>query len=143
MTTNQRPFAEALRRLRGVGLRPTRQRLALARLPFEGGDRHVSAEVLHGEAMAANIRVSLATVYNTLHQFTEAALLREVVVDSQRTYFDPNTTEHHHFFDESTGELQDIAGNDIVLQGLPAAPAGAEIARIDVVIRVRSASAPS
>ena len=141
MTTNQRPFAEALRRLRGVGLRPTRQRLALARLLIEGGDRHVSAEALHGEAMAANIRVSLATVYNTLHQFTEAALLREVVVDSQRTYFDTNTTEHHHFFDESTGQLQDIAGSDIVLQGLPTAPAGAEIARVDVVIRVRSASA--
>ncbi|MDP6704841.1 MAG: Fur family transcriptional regulator [Alphaproteobacteria bacterium] len=138
MTTNQRPFAEALHRLRGAGLRPTRQRLALARLLFEGGDRHVSAEVLHGEAMAADIRVSLATVYNTLHQFTEAGLLREVVVDSQRTYFDTNTSEHHHFFDESTGRLEDIAGADIVLEGLPAAPAGAEIARVDVVVRVRS-----
>ncbi len=138
MKTNPRPFAEPLRRLRDAGLRPTRQRLALTRLLFEGGDRHVSAEALHGEAVAAGVRVSLATVYNTLHQFTEAGLLREVVVDSQRTYFDTNTSEHHHFFDESTGELRDISGDEIVLQGLPTAPAGAEIVRIDVVVRVRS-----
>ena len=140
MTTQPRPFADALKRLRAVGLRPTRQRLALARLLFDEGDRHVTAEVLHGAAQDQGIRVSLATVYNTLHQFTEAGLLREVVVDSQRTYFDTNTAEHHHFFDEGTGELTDIDGHKVVLQGLPEAPEGAEIARVDVVVRLRPAA---
>ena len=85
-------------------LRPTRQRLALAKLLFEGEDRHVTAEQLHSEAHAANIRVSLATVYNTLHQFTEAELMREVVVESGRSYFDTNIADHYHFFDEDEGE---------------------------------------
>jgi len=104
---------------------------------FEQSDRHVTAERLHGEALSAGIRVSLATIYNTLHQFTEAGLLREVVVDSQRTYFDTNTSDHHHFFDECSGELTDIAGRNIVLAGLPQAPEGAEVTRVDVVVRVR------
>lgn len=140
--TQPRPFAGALQRLRSVGLRPTRQRLALARLLFDEADRHVTAERLHGEAQRAGIRVSLATIYNTLHQFTEAGLLREVVVDSQRTYFDTNTSDHHHFFDEGSGELIDIAGRNIVLTGLPEAPDGAQVTRVDVVVRVR-ARAPS
>src|SRR5262249_2731190 len=72
-----RPFAPIVQRLRQAGLRPTRQRLCLARLLFEPGDRHVTAEQLHSEANAARVEVSLATVYNTLHQFTEAGLLRE------------------------------------------------------------------
>src|SRR5438874_5167375 len=93
-------------RLRRAGLRPTRQRLALARLLFEGGDRHVTAEGLHGEALGGHIRVSLATVYNTLHQFTEAGLLREVVVEPGRSYFDTNIDDHHHFFSEPAGTLQ-------------------------------------
>src|SRR5262245_10917748 len=95
--------ATVLSRLRAVGLRPTRQRLALARLLIESGDRHVTAEQLHGEAVEAGIQVSLATVYNTLHQFTEVGLLREVVVEPSRSYFDTNTTEHHHFFCDTDG----------------------------------------
>ena len=90
----------ALERLRAAGLRPTRQRLGLARLLLENGDRHVTAEQLHGEAATSAIPVSLATVYNTLHQFTEAGLLREVVVEPGRSYFDTNTADHHHFFCE-------------------------------------------
>jgi len=133
----ERPFANALQQLRGAGLRPTRQRLALARLLSEGGDRHLTAEQLHDEALDVGIRVSLATVYNTLHQFTEAGLLREVVVDASRTYFDTNTSDHHHFFIEKSGELRDIPGDAIRLSDLPAAPAGTEISRVDVVIRVR------
>ncbi len=117
-------------------MRPTRQRLALARLLFESGDRHLSAEQLHGEALAADVRVSLATVYNTLHQFTHAGLLREVVVESGRSYFDTNTDDHHHFYFESTGELRDIPGEVIKLQGLPAAPKGVHVKRVDVVIRL-------
>src|SRR5579871_2144950 len=97
-----------LERLRGAGLRPTRQRLALARLLYDGRDRHVAAEELHAEALAAKVRVSLATVYNTLHQFTEAGLLREIVVAGGRSYFDTNISEHHHFFFEDSGRLEDI-----------------------------------
>jgi Fur family iron response transcriptional regulator len=123
--------------LRAVGLRPTRQRVALARLLFRPGDRHVTAEHLHGEALAASIPVSLATVYNTLHQFTTAGLLREVVVEPGRSYFDTNTQDHHHFFCESTGHLQDIPGDMVTVGQLPQPPDGAEIRRVDVIIRVR------
>jgi Fur family iron response transcriptional regulator len=118
-------------------LRPTRQRLALARLLFDGGDRHVTAEYLHGQAQARSIRVSLATVYNTLHQFTAAGLLREVVVEPGRSYFDTNVSDHHHFFCESTGHLQDIPGELVMVGQLPPPPEGAEIRRVDVIIRIR------
>jgi Fur family iron response transcriptional regulator len=125
-----------LERVRSAGLRPTRQRLALARLLLENGDRHVTAEQLHGEAAATAIPVSLATVYNTLHQFTEAGLLREVVVEPGRSYFDTNTDDHHHFFCEAYGMLQDIPAHEVSVSGLPAAPAGTEICRVDVIVRV-------
>ena len=127
----------ALARLRAVGLRPTRQRLALARLLLENGDRHITAAQLHGEAVGADIRVSLATVYNTLHQFTNAGLLREVVVEPGRSYFDTNTADHHHFFCETTSKLEDIPGQDVVVSGFPLPPPGTEICRVDVIIRVR------
>jgi Fur family transcriptional regulator, iron response regulator len=126
-----------LERLRAVNLRPTRQRLALARLLLDEGDRHVTAEQLHGEALAAGIRVSLATIYNTLHQFTESSLLREVVVEPGRSYFDTNTSDHHHFFCEATGQLQDIPGHDLVVSGLPVPPSGTEIHCVEVIVRVR------
>lgn len=127
----------ALERLRAVNLRPTRQRLALARLLLENGERHFTAEQLHGEALAAGIRVSLATVYNTLHQFTDSGLLHEVVVEPGRSYFDTNTTDHHHFFCEATGRLQDIPGEELAVTKLPLPPSGTEIRRVDVIIRVR------
>jgi Fur family iron response transcriptional regulator len=127
----------ALERLRAVNLRPTRQRLALARLLLENGERHVTAEQLHGEALAAGIPVSLATIYNTLHQFTDSGLLHEVVVEPGRSYFDTNTTDHHHFFCEATGRLQDIPGHDLTVTTLPLPPSGTEISRVDVIIRVR------
>jgi Fur family iron response transcriptional regulator len=98
----------------------------------------VTAEQLHGEAQKARVRVSLATVYNTLHQFTAAGLLREVVVDAARSYFDTNIHEHHHFYDPDAGHLADIPGHSIRLAGLPAAPEGMDIERIDVVVRVRT-----
>ncbi len=131
------PVPELLSRLRGAGLRPTRQRLALARLLFTAGDRHVTAEQLHVEATDASIPVSLATVYNTLHQFTSAGLLREVVVEPGRSYFDTNIDDHHHFYCESTGRLQDIPGAAVTVGELPCAPEGSEISRVDVIIRVR------
>ena len=113
------PATDLLSRLRRAGLRPTRQRLALARMLFESGDRHVTAEQLHVEATAAAIPVSLATVYNTLHQFTSAGLLREVVVEPGRSYFDTNIDDHHHFYCESTGRLQDIPGTAVTVGELP------------------------
>ena len=135
--TATRQFAHVLERLRGAGLRPTRQRLALARILFEQGDRHVSAEQLHVEATTAHIPVSLATVYNTLHQFTAAGLLREVVVEAGRSYFDTNTTDHHHFYHEENGRLQDIAGAELSVAQLPAPPQGTTVSRVDVIVRVR------
>ena len=130
------PLSAAIRRLREVGLRPTRQRLALARLLLENGDRHVTAEELHGEAVASGISVSLATVYNTLHQFTEAGLLRETVVEPGRSYFDTNTADHHHFFCEATGKLHDIPAKQLSVSGLPLPPAGTEIRRIEIIVRI-------
>ena len=125
-----------LSRLRAAGLRPTRQRLALARLLFQLGDRHVTAEQLHGEAVAADVRLSLATVYNTLNQFTQAGILREVVVEPGRSYFDTNTTAHHHFFLADEGILQDIPGERLKVADVPDAPAGTRIERVDIVIRL-------
>ena len=126
-----------MERLRAVGLRPTRQRISLARLLFQTGDRHITAEQLHGEALAAAIRVSLATVYNTLHQFTAAGLLREVVVEPGRSYFDTNIDDHHHFVWEPAGVLQDIPGEGVVVSGLPLPPAGSEVRRVEIIVRVR------
>ena len=131
-----RPYTRVLDRLRAAGLRPTRQRKDLAKLLFEGEDRHVTAEILHAEAQAASIRVSLATVYNTLHQFTAAGLLREIVVDSQRSHFDTNITDHHHFFHEGSKKLEDIPGEDVVVARLPDPPAGKTVKRVDVVVRL-------
>jgi len=132
----ERPYKQVLDRLRSVGLRPTRQRMALAKLLFEGRDRHVTAEILHAEAQAASIRVSLATVYNTLHQFTAAGLLREIVVDSQRSYFDTNISDHHHFFFEASNRLEDIPGDEVVVSAMPAPPAGTKVKRVDIVFRL-------
>ena len=124
-------------RLRKAGLRPTRQRLALAQLLFARGDRHVTAEGLHEEAVTAGMPVSLATVYNTMHQFTEAGLLREVTVDSSRTYFDTNTGNHHHFYCEDDGTLMDISGDAIAVAGVPVPPPGAQVDRVDVIVRLK------
>jgi Fur family iron response transcriptional regulator len=141
--TAARPFTNALELLRTAHLRPTRQRLALTRLLFERGDRHVTAEQLHSEALAASVPVSLATIYNTLHQFIEAGLLREVVVNPGRSYFDTNVTDHHHFFFEDSGRLVDIPADDIGVTGLPTPPNGAAIRRVDVIIRVADDSTVS
>jgi Fur family iron response transcriptional regulator len=122
--------------LRHAGLRPTRQRVELGRVLFAKGDRHISAEDLHAEAQAAGVRVSLATVYNALHQFTEAGLLREVAIDGLRTYFDTNVSDHHHFFVEGEGRLIDMQGG-VEIDVLPEAPEGMEVTAVEVVVRVR------
>lgn len=133
----ERPYTHVISLLQEAGLRPTRQRMALARLLFDTGNRHVTAEDLHLEARNAGVSVSLATIYNTLNQFTVSGLLREVVVESGRTYFDTNTTPHHHFFFEKTGELCDIPENEVSIARLPQLPEGSTLSRVDVVVRVR------
>jgi Fur family iron response transcriptional regulator len=125
-------------RLRGAGLRPTRQRLALAEILFGSGDRHITAEQLHAEAVAARVPVSLATVYNTLNQFTGAGLLREVAIEGDRTYFDTNTSNHYHYSVEREGRLFDIASEELTIEGLPEPPPGMEVGRIDIIVRLKA-----
>lgn len=122
--------------LREAGLRPTRQRLALGALLFVGEDRHVTAELLHAEATAIGHHVSLATVYNTLHQFKRAGLLRELAINGSKAYFDTNMSNHNHFFIEAQGKLHDIPGDAIRVGGVPQPPGGLKISHIDVVVRL-------
>ncbi|MEM7215796.1 MAG: iron response transcriptional regulator IrrA [Pseudomonadota bacterium] len=123
--------------LRKARLRPTRQRVALAELLFCKGDRHIAAEDLFEEAKEAGVNVSLATIYNTLHQFTNNGLLRAISIDSTKTYFDTNTGNHHHFYVENTNEVVDMPEGFVTIDNLPKPPEGMEISRVDVVVRVR------
>ena len=132
---SRRPCLTAV--LRMAGLRPTRQRVALAELLFGGPHRHVSAEQLHDEASIAKVNVSLATIYNSLHQFREAGLLREVAIDASRSYFDTDTSDHHHFYLEDEQRVIDIPSSSIVIQNLPEPPKGMDITHVDVVVRVK------
>lgn len=122
--------------LRTAGLRPTRQRLALGGLLFCGDDRHVTAEQLHAEVSGVGEHVSLATVYNTLHQFKKAGLLRELAIDGSKAYFDTNTSNHSHFLLESSGTLMDIPGDTITVAGVPEPPEGMRVTHVDVVVRL-------
>lgn len=125
------------KRVREAGLRPTRQRIALADLLFAKGDRHLSAEELHEEAIAAGVPVSLATVYNALHQFTQAGMLRILAVEGSKTYFDTNTSDHHHFYVEGENRIFDIVSGPVSVSNLPEPPEGMEIANVDIVVRLR------
>lgn len=122
--------------IKASGLRPTRQRLALGGLLFGGDDRHVTAEQLHAEVVALGEHVSLATVYNTLHQFCSVGLVRELAIDGAKAYFDTNTSNHNHFLLEDTGQLMDIPGDSIEVSGVPVPPDGMEITHIDVIVRL-------
>ncbi|MEE2661529.1 MAG: Fur family transcriptional regulator [Pseudomonadota bacterium] len=122
--------------IKKAGLRPTRQRIALAKLLFDSHDRHVTAEELHIQARAAGVSISLATVYNALHQFTQAGLMREVVVEAGRSYFDTNTNAHHHFYHLETGVLTDIPVDRICLSKSPELPAGTALDSVDVTVRI-------
>jgi len=143
-TDNQACFGSASSQvselLRNAKLRPTRQRVALANLLYSKGKRHISAEQLHEEALAANVPVSLATIYNTLHQFKEAGLLLAVAIDSSKTYFDTNINHHHHFFVEEENRVVDVPSDQVSFGQLPEPPEGMEISRIDVVVRLRKKS---
>jgi Fur family transcriptional regulator, iron response regulator len=126
-----------LEKLRQAGIRPTQQRLALAKLLFDQGNRHICAEDLHAEALDARVTVSLATVYNTLNQFTAAGLLRELALEGDRSYFDTNTSNHFHFFDTQNRVLMDIDAAALSVQGLPPLPAGKIVDRVDVIVRLK------
>jgi Fur family transcriptional regulator, iron response regulator len=143
-TLHHRPYSAALMRLRAAGLRPTKQRMALAKLLFDrSATRHVTAEQLYSEATAVGTQVSLATIYNTLHQFTEVGLLREVIIEPSRVHFDSNTTRHHHILNITTGEVECVEANQVDFNRMPKLPQGTEIDQVEVVIRVRSSNAPS
>lgn len=133
-TEQIRTEAEIRDLLSSAALRPTRQRVLLATLLFGQGDRHVTAETLHGEVVALGEHVSLATIYNALHQFKDAGLLRELAIEGTKAHFDTNTSNHNHFYLESEGRLMDIAG--VRVEGLPEPPDGMRISHIDVVIRL-------
>ncbi|WP_371125859.1 iron response transcriptional regulator IrrA [Bosea sp. (in: a-proteobacteria)] len=133
------PINAVKARLRTAGLRPTRQRMALGWLLFAKGDRHVSAEMLYEEALRAREPLSLATVYNTLRQFSEAGLLRQVSVSGPKTFFDTNVSEHHHFYNEDDETVVDIPGSTIQVAGLPEAPEGMMISSVEVIVRLRHA----
>jgi len=140
LVRDEKASAAIDRRGRDAGLRPTRQRLALAGLLFAKGDRHLSAEELHDEAIAAGVPVSLATVYNALHHFTAAGLLRILAVEGTKTYFDTNTSDHHHFYVEGENRVFDIADAPVRVINLPEPPEGMEIANVDIVVRLRRKS---
>jgi Fur family iron response transcriptional regulator len=131
------PWHDVNEMLQAAGLRPTRQRMALGWLLFGKGARHLTAEMLYEEATHAKVPVSLATVYNTLNQLTDAGLLRQVSVDGAKTYFDTNVSAHHHFYLEGNHELVDIPDPHLMLQKMPNVPEGYEISRIDMVVRLR------
>ena len=131
------PVHELRAKLRRSGMRPTRQRVALGWLLFAKGDRHITAERLYEEATGSRVTSSLATVYNTLHQFTQAGLLREIAVDGSKTYFDTNTSKHHHFLIEETNQLVDIPDNLVRILDLPDPLEGMEVTSVDVVVRLR------
>lgn len=138
------PFAECggdaavlcVQRLREVGLRPTRQRVVLAELLFARGDRHVTAEMLYGEAIAANVQLSMATVYNTLNQFTQAGLLRRIGPDGSKSFFDTNTSVHPHFYLVGEDVLIDIP-EPLSLERMPDVLPGHELSRLDIIIHIR------
>src|SRR5580692_10107524 len=139
MRRSARAKEDATARLRVAGLRPTRQRVMLAGLLFRGHDRHLTAETLHEEAVRAGAKVSLATVYNTLNQFTDAGLLRQVAVDAGRSWFDTNVDEHQHFYIEYDATLIDIPGAEIDVAGVPPAPRGMKVSSVDIVVRLKRA----
>jgi Fur family iron response transcriptional regulator len=132
----EKPFENIIEHIINAGIRPTRQRIALAKLLFRGDYRHVTADGLYKEALRENIRISIATIYNTLHQFTAANLLQKIVVDSDRTYFDTNVGHHHHFFYSDLGQLEDIQNGKIELLKLPELPHGTKVDSVDVLIKI-------
>jgi Fur family transcriptional regulator, iron response regulator len=135
--SNPEPDASIKSLIRQSGLRPTRQRMALAALLFGRGERHFTAEMLFEEARRAKISLSLATIYNTLHSFIDAGLLRQIPIDGSKAFFDTNARDHHHFLVEGTNDVIDVCPSELTISKTPTAPDGFEIVKIDVIVRVR------
>mgnify|MGYP001176251720 FL=1 len=135
MTTN-RMFSKEIEKLKEAGLRVTKQRIAVANIIFENKNHHFTAESLYKESLKKNCRLSMATIYNTLRNFTEANLLREVFIDSDRRYYDTNLTDHHHLYFSDSGHLEDVQSNQIQISKFPDIPQGLKIDRMDMIIRV-------
>jgi len=123
-------------RLQSSGLRPTPKRIAIGSLLFDGTDRHVTADDVAILARKSGVRVSLATVYNTLNQFVAAGMMKRITLDTDRTYFDTNVSDHHHLFFEENGVLHDIPGDTIKVEGLPPIPTGSKVRSVEVVVRM-------
>lgn len=136
MSDDNSECKELEKRLRDHGLRPTLQRMALGKILFGGNNKHVTAESLYSDAKAINIDVSLATVYNALHNFTSKGLLKEICIGPARSYFDTNIENHHHFYYEKSGQLEDIESADVRLGQLPKVPRNLEILSVEVIIRI-------
>jgi Fur family iron response transcriptional regulator len=125
-------------RLQAAGLRATPKRIAIGGLLFDGVDRHVTADDVSILARKAGVRVSLATVYNTLNQFVAAGLMKRITLDTDRTYFDTNVSDHHHLFFEENGRLHDIPGDSIRVEGLPPIPSVSKVRAVEVIVRMTS-----
>ncbi len=123
-------------RLQSAGLRATPKRIAIGALLFDGMDRHVTADDVAALARKGGVRVSLATVYNTLNQFVAAGLMKRITLDTDRTYFDTNVSDHHHLFFEQNGVLHDIPGDSIRVEGLPPIPSGSKVRSVEVIVRM-------
>ena len=119
--------------LRNSSLRPTKQRIMIGNLLFNDTDKHVTAESLYRELTASEQKISLATVYNTLHDFCEKKLLKKVTIDTEKVYFDTNTSPHHHFYSDNEKLLIDISKDKIKIQGLPKAPKGKKIKDVELI----------
>lgn len=136
MRLTEKSKSQLAGKLSASGLRVTEARLHLAHLLFGQGDRHVTADALLDEVLSAGLKISQATVYNTLNQFHAAGLLRQVQVDQARSYFDTNIDAHHHFYVEKEARLIDIAARDVDVARLPESPEGYDIERVEVIIRL-------
>ena len=123
--------------LEEAGLRPSRQRIALAEMLFGKGHRHVTADMLYAEVLLARLPISRATVYNTLHQFTKAGLVRPITIDPSKSYFDTNVSDHHHFFLEDVSQIVDVSADDMTVDHIPATPRGYEVDRLDILVRLK------
>ena len=130
-------YNQAVKKLSNIGLRPTKQRMILIKLLFENPDRHISAEELHQEVKKEDRKISLATIYNTLKQFTKVGLLKELVVDQNKSIYCTNHDPHYHLYIENEGKVVDIPQKNIDLN-IPSIPACLSLHNIDVVVRVRT-----
>ena len=122
--------------LRKAGLKPTGKRLAIADLLFDGPNKHVTAEDVMEIARRNRVRVSQATVYNTLNQFCAAGLLKRIVLDNSSTFFDTNTSDHHHLYHEDDARLVDLPALNIDMSQLPGIKTGDKVRSVDIIVRV-------